>query len=69
MRVLVANDVEYNELDGYRNGNHVLKFIKDNNNNWVVPLEVLEYPAFSNLKSKLVNLEEIEYKPLETDNE
>lgn len=67
MKVLKATETQYNALDGYRNGNFVLKFTKDANDNWIVGKGVLFDPNFSAIHEQLNELEEIEFvKPTET---
>lgn len=68
MKVLKAKIEEYNELNGYRKGNSILLFIKDFHGNWIIGKSVLTDPAFMEIRLKLENLEEIEFKPID-DNE
>ena len=63
MIVLHPNTGQYNALDGYRNGNSVLKFVKDGSDRWIVGLNVLTDPKFSAIHEQLEQLERIEYTP------
>lgn len=64
MIVLHPNTEQYNTLDGYRNGNSVLKFVKDGSDRWIVGLQVLNDPKFSAIHDQLNELERIEYTPI-----
>lgn len=64
MIVLKANAKQFNSLEGFRNGDNLLKFAKDANNNWIVGLEVLEDSAFIKIHEELNELERIEYVPI-----
>ena len=61
MKVLKATETQYNALDGYRNGNFVLKFAKDANDNWIVGKSVLTDPNFAAIHDQLNELEKIEF--------
>jgi len=64
MIVLKATQAQYDALDGYQNGNNLLKFAKDGNDNWIVGTAVLTNSAFSEIHNQLNNLEQIEYVPV-----
>ena len=64
MIVLKATQAEYDALDGYRNGDNLLKFAKDGDNNWIVGTAVLNDPAFAAIHDDLNELERIEYTPV-----
>ena len=64
MIVLKATQAQFDALDGYQNGNNLLKFAKDGNDNWIVGTAVLTNPAFSEIHTQLNNLEQIEYVPV-----
>ena len=64
MIVLKANKNEFDSLEGFKNGDNLLKFAKDGNNNWIVGLEVLEDSAFVKIHDQLNELERIEYVPI-----
>jgi hypothetical protein len=63
MIVLHPNTEEYNALDGYQNGNSLLKFVKDGSDRWIVGLQVLNDPHFAEIHDQLNELEYIEYTP------
>jgi hypothetical protein len=63
MIVLHPNTEQYNALDGYQNGNALLKFVKDGSDRWIVGLNVLYDPKFSAIHEQLEQLERIEYRP------
>jgi hypothetical protein len=63
MKVLKATTKQYNLLNGYKNGNNLLQFFKDANDNWVINTEVIEDPAFAEIKQELSTLTLIDYKP------
>jgi hypothetical protein len=64
MIVLHPNTEEYNALDGYQNGNALLKFVKDGSDRWIVGVNVLNDPKFSEIHEQLEQLERIEYTPV-----
>lgn len=64
MIVLKATQAQYEALDGYNNGNSVLKFAKDGNDNWIVGTAVLNDSAFATIHDQLNALERIEYVPI-----
>ena len=59
--VLKATQTQFESLNGYKNGNNVLIFAKDGNDNWIVGLEVLQDMAFDAIHDQLNELERIEY--------
>lgn len=63
MKVLKATTKQYNLLNGYKNGNNLLQFFKDVNDNWVINTEVINDPAFADIKQQLTTLTLIDYKP------
>lgn len=63
MIVLKATQEQYDNLNGYTNGSHVLEFIKDANSNWVVSANLLNEPIFEAIHDQLNELERIEYVP------
>lgn len=69
MIVLKANGKQFNSLEGFRNGDNLLKFAKDANNNWIVGLEVLKDSAFVKIHDELNELERIEYVPIPEEKE
>ena len=64
MIVLKATQTQYNALDGYKNGDNLLKFAKDGNNNWIIGLQVLDDSAFEAIHEQLNELERIDYVPV-----
>jgi hypothetical protein len=64
MIVLKATQAQYEALDGYRNGDNLLKFAKDGNDNWIVGTAVLNDIAFEAIHDQLNELERIEYVPI-----
>lgn len=64
MIVLHPNTEQYNDLDGYRNGNSILKFVKDGSDKWIVGTNVLNDPNFAAIHDQLNELERIEYTPI-----
>jgi hypothetical protein len=63
MIVLHPNTEQYNALDGYRNGNALLKFVKDGSDRWIVGTNVLNDANFAEIHVQLEQLERIEYTP------
>jgi len=63
MIVLKATQAQFDALDGYRNGDNLLKFAKDGNDNWIVGTAVLNDSAFAEIHDQLNELERIEYVP------
>jgi len=63
--VLHPNDDQYNALNGYTNKQScsTLMFVSDGSGKWVVGLEVLDDPNFSEIHNQLQELERIEYTP------
>ena len=64
MIVLKATPTQYKSLNGYKNGDNLLKFVKDGNNNWVVGTAVLKDSAFEPIHDQLNELERIEFVPI-----
>ena len=63
MLVLHPNLEQYNSLNGYKNKTSELLFVKDGSDRWIVGLEVLDDPNFSEIHDQLEELERIEYTP------
>ena len=61
MKVLKANQQQYKSLNGFQNGNNILNFAKDANDNWIVGLNVLDSEAFAQIRDDLDALERIDY--------
>jgi len=64
MIVLRANNEQYKNLNGYKNDCSELQFVKDGNGEWIINLEVLKDPNFSEIHDQLNELEKIEYVPV-----
>ena len=64
MIVLKATQAQFDALDGYRNGDNLLKFAKDGNGDWIVGTAVLNDSAFAAIHNDLNELERIEYVPV-----
>lgn len=65
MIVLHPNKEQYNALNGYTNGSSKLEFVVDGSGKYIVGLEVLQDPNFSEIHEQLNELERIEYTPNE----
>ena len=63
MEVIKANEKQYSNLNGFRNGNNKLEFLKDFDNNWIVGKEVLTDDKFLEIRNELEQLEVIPYNP------
>jgi hypothetical protein len=64
MIVLHPNTEQYNALNGYQNKSSELLFVKDGSDRWIVGLQVLNDPHFSEIHEQLDQLERIEYTPV-----
>ena len=67
MIVLKATQAQFYALDGYRNGDNLLKFAKDGNDNWIVGTAVLNDSAFAAIHDQLNELEQITYVPVSSE--
>jgi hypothetical protein len=65
MIVLHPNEEQYNALNGYKNNASELLFVKDGSDRFIVGIEVLDDPNFSEIREQLDELERIEYTPSE----
>jgi hypothetical protein len=61
MKVLKANQTQYEALNGYTYEVSELIFVKDGANNWIVGKEVIHNGNFIDIREQLLELEEIEY--------
>jgi hypothetical protein len=61
--VLHPNAEQYTALNGFRHNSSQLLFVKDGSDRWIVGLEVLNDPNFSEIHDQLEQLERIEYTP------
>ena len=64
MIVLHANNEQYKNLNGYKKDCYGLEFVKDGLDRWIVNLEVLKDPNFSEIHDQLNELERVEYTPI-----
>jgi len=64
MKVLHPNTEQYNSLNGHQHNSSELIFVKDGNDKWIVGLEVLEDPNFSDIYNQLNQLERIDFIPV-----
>jgi hypothetical protein len=65
MIVLHPNEDQYNALNGYKNNASELLFVKDGSGRFIVGIEVLNDPNFSEIREQLLELEQITYTPAE----
>jgi hypothetical protein len=65
MIVLHPNEDQYIALNGYKKNASELIFVKDGSDRFIVGLEVLDDPNFSEIHEQLDELERIEYTPTE----
>ena len=63
MQVLTTTLEQFNKLNEYRTNSSQLLFVKDNNNKWIVGIEVLNDPKYAEIHNELKKLERIEYTP------
>jgi hypothetical protein len=64
MIVLHPITEQYNALNGYKNKSSELLFVKDGSDRWIVGLQVLDDPHFSEIHEQVEQLERIEYTPV-----
>jgi hypothetical protein len=62
MEVLKANVNQYEALQGFANGNHIINFSSDEDDNYIVGKEVLTDNKFLEIRGQLQELEVIIYK-------
>ena len=67
MIVLHPNTEQYNSLNGYKNNTSELLFVLDGSGRYIVGLEVLNDPNFTEIHEKLNELKRIEYTPFPED--
>ena len=63
MIILSPNQEQYNALNGYKNNNSELLFVKDYSDKWIVGLSVLDEPNFEPIHDQLEQLERMEFTP------
>jgi len=67
MEVLKANTQQYESLQGFANGNHIINFSQDADDNYIIGKEVLTDDKFLEIREQLNQLEVIPYNPKETE--
>ena len=67
MDVLKANTQQYEVLQGFANGNHIINFSLDADDNWIIGKEVLTDDKFLEIRNQLKQLEVIPYNPKNTE--
>ena len=67
MEVLKANTQQYEDLQGFANGNHIIDFSLDANNNHIIGKQVLTDDKFLEIRNQLKQLEVIPYNPKNTE--
>ena len=65
MVVLTANTEQLQILNGYVNNGCLLLFAIDGSGRYIVGIEVLNDPNFAAIHDQLIELEQIEYTPIE----
>ena len=61
--VLHPNNEQYTALNGYKNKTSEILFVLDGSDRWIVGLEVLDDPNFTEIHDQLNELERIEFTP------
>jgi hypothetical protein len=64
MIVLHANNEQHTQLNGYQKNESILLFAVDGSGKYIVGLEVLNDPNFSEIHEQLDALERVEYTPI-----
>jgi len=67
MEVLKANTQQYESLQGFANGNHIINFSSDADDNYIIGKQVLTDDKFLEIRNQLEQLEVITYKPKGTE--
>ena len=67
MEVLKANTQQYEDLQGFANGNHIIDFSSDADDNHIIGKEVLTDDKFLEIRNQLKQLEVIPYNPKNTE--
>ena len=67
MEVLKANTQQYEDLQGFANGNHIINFSLDADDNYIIGKQVLTDDNFLEIRNQLEQLEVIPYNPKETE--
>jgi hypothetical protein len=67
MDVLKANTQQYEDLQGFANGNHIIDFSLDADDNYIIGKQVLTDDKFLEIRNQLEQLEAINYNPKNTE--
>jgi hypothetical protein len=67
MEVLKANTQQYQDLQGFANGNNIIDFSKDADDNYIIGKEILTDYKFLEIRNQLEQLEVIPYNPKNTE--
>jgi len=67
MEVLKANTQQYEVLQGFANGNHIIDFFLDADDNYIIGKEVLTDNKFLEIRNQLEELKVIPYNPKNTE--
>jgi hypothetical protein len=67
MVVLKANTEQFNALNGYQNGVDRIEFALDGAGNYIAGLEILHYEPFAEIRDQLLELEQINYIPYDSE--
>ena len=67
MDVLKANTQQYEDLQGFANGNHIIDFSLDADDNYIIGKQILTDDKFLEIRNQLKQLEVIPYNPKNTE--
>ena len=67
MEVLKANTQQYEVLQGFANGNHIIDFSSDADDNHIIGKQILTDDKFLEIRNQLEQLEVIPYNPKNTE--
>jgi hypothetical protein len=67
MIVLTPTPEQLNRLNGFKNNTSKLEFVLDGSGRYIVGIEVLNDPNFTEIHDQLNELEKIEYTPFTED--
>jgi len=67
MEVLKANTQQYEDLQGFANGNHIIDFSSDADDNYIIGKQILTDDKFLEIRNQLEQLEVIPYNPKNTE--
>ena len=63
MDVLKANQEQFSNLEGFSNGNHIIAFSSDADDNYIIGKQILTDDKFLEIRNQLEQLEVIPYNP------